>query len=202
MGQDVANGMKSKIKAPLLWLLGIVLTAVITKAVEDHFQWSFFSPIISLLWAGVVGICEWLAQPVSFPLWFVALSILSLLGVLVMVFRTTGNETQKLKAAEAKIADLLNPKLPRLNDDQRRVLSAIASFIERQHYANFRELKETLGFSHIVTEGAIDVLRDEGLITWLHNHRGVYEAGLTARGRACILYPGFLTESQDNQVPL
>lgn len=200
MEQDVANSMKSKLKAPLLGLIIIVLTAVITKTVEDYFQWSLFSPIISYVWTGIATVYTWLAQPVSLPLWFIVLSVLSALVAFATVLRTINGQTKRLQAADTKISDLLNPKLPRLNDDQRRVLSAIASFIERQHYANFRELKETLGFSHIVTEGAIDVLRDEGLISWLHNHRGVYEAGLTARGRACILHPGFLIESQDNHV--
>lgn len=201
MGLDVASGVKSKIKALMLGLFGIILTAIITKAVEDYFQWSFLTPFISFLWTGVVGVCDWLAQPVSFPLWFVALSILSVLGGLVMIFRAARSETQKLKAAESKIADLLNPKLPSLNGDQRRVLSAIVDFIEQQRYPNFRELKEAIGFSHIVTEGATDVLLETGLICWKANHLGIFEASLTPRGRACILHPGFLAGTQNNYAP-
>lgn len=195
MEQDDAHCMKIKFRAPLLGLIIIVLTAVITKTVEDYFQWSLFSPIIPYVRTGIATVLMWLAQPVSLPLWLIILSVLLALIAFATVLRKITDKTKRLKAADTKISDLSNPELPRLNDDQRRVLSAIARFIERQHYANFRELKETLGFSHIATEGAIDVLRDEGLISWLHNHRGVYEAGLTARGRACILHPGFLSDS-------
>lgn len=200
MGQDVTSGMKLKIKAPLLWLLGIILTAVITKAVEDYFQWSFFSPLISFLWSAVMSVSEWFAQSVSLPLWLVALSIVFVLGGFNIVVRTIGNETQKLKSAEAKIAGLMNPKLPRLNDAERRVLSTIVDFLEQQRSPNFRELKETLGFSHIVTEGATDVLLQTGLINWLENRHGVYEATLTPRGRACILHPGFLGGLPETQL--
>ncbi len=144
--------------------------------------------VLSLfLWTGVLSAYEWAAKPASFPLWFVALSFAFVLCAFVIIIRMIGTETQKLRTAEAKVAELQNPKMPKLSNNQRRVLMTIVDFIKRQ-------LKETLGFTHTVTEGATDVLLDAGLIIWSPNHHGVYEVSLTPHGRACILHPNFLAE--------
>jgi len=192
------SSVKLTLKATLLGVVGIVSTAVITKAVEDYFQWSLFSPIISWVWSGVTQLFTLIASNIPIPLWLLILLFISLPSTIVMLLQSINSLSKKLEIAEAKIYDLANPKMPRLNKDQLRVLSAIASFIEQQRFANLRELSESVDLSHVATEGATDVLLDKGLIRWLRNPHGVYVATLTPEGRACVLHPNFIAEPIDN----
>ena len=182
------------LKTTLLGLVGIVLTAVITKAVEDYFQWSIFSPIISWAWLGATQLFTLISSDIPIPLWLLILLLITLPLTIATLLQSINSLSKKLEIAETKIYDLSNSKMPRLNKHQLRVISAIAGFIEQQRFANFRELRESVGLSHIATEGATDVLLDKGLIRWLENHRGVHEVTLTPQGRAYVLHPDFLAE--------
>ncbi|MNG25741.1 hypothetical protein D3C84_1106410 [compost metagenome] len=91
------------------------------------------------------------------------------------------------------------PIVPILNADQQRVLQAISAEIEKQRgFPSFADLKKETGFTHLVTEGAIDVLLGEGLIRWDWDRMNILRASLTPAGRAYLLSPEISSEYWNN----
>jgi len=97
----------------------------------------------------------------------------------------------ELKAAQEKIADLQDPKLPPLTQDQDRVLAAIAHFDNADRKCRTKELPEITEMELLQTDGAVDVLLNRKLIQLFYPSSGKY-ATLTARGRAHYLSPDFM----------
>lgn len=97
----------------------------------------------------------------------------------------------ELKTAQEKIADLLEPKVPPLSQEQDKVLTAIAHFDNAGRKCRTKELPAIAELTPLQTEGALDVLADRKLISVVYPDTGKY-ATLTARGRAHFLSPDFI----------
>lgn len=154
----------------------------------DHF---YDLSILSSLWKAIVSTYEWSLQSTPFPLWLFGLMALLIVVAFCVAFyyyRVAQEAYADLNTIEAKLSDLKHPKTAPITDDQHMILKAIAEFIERQNFPNFKQLKEHLELSHLRTEAATDVLHDKGLIEW-GNRFGVAQARLTPAGRALLTSP-------------
>lgn len=136
----------------------------------------------------------WLAVKLSLPIW-------SLLPVLALASLPAAQRIQSRYREQVQplAPPAACPVEPLLNADQRRVLHAISTEIEKQRgFPCFADLKKETGFSHLVTEGAIDVLLGEGLILWDWDHMNILRASLTPAGRAYLLSPEISSEYWNN----
>ena len=172
----------------LAWpVIGVVASWSLEKALDHFFDLS----ILSSFWRAIIATYEWLLRDIYFPSWLVGMLMLLVAGTFFIAFyyyQVAQKAYTNLNRLEAKIADLNNPRATPITDDQHTVLKAIAEFIERQTFPNFKQIKDHLQFSHLKTEAATDVLLDRGLIEWA-NRYGVYQARLTPAGRAHLIDP-------------
>lgn len=150
-------------------LAGVVGTAIVGKIVDHYFDVS----ILATLW-GVLT--SWLSYTMPVPVWLLIPSAVIIALASLKLFATA-------------LPDKTTDTSPKLNPDQRRVLQEIVNHIEHQNFPHFRDLKEGTGFSHLVTEGAIDVLIEQGLIYWRYDAWNVLRAELTPQGRGYLLSP-------------
>lgn len=126
---------------------------------------------------------DWLAVEVSLPLWLL-LPVSALALVTVVRFAQL-----KLKQSSPP------PVTPTLNTNQQRVLQAISDEIEKQRgFPCFADLRKVTAFSHLVTEGALDVLEERGFMRWIWDHLHVKRAHLTPAGRDYLLSPEVSSE--------
>lgn len=134
----------------------------------------------------------WLAVEVSLPIW-------SLLPVIALASLPVAQRIQSSYRERVQPPATLAPVVPLLNADQRRVLQTISAEIEKQRgFPSFADLKKETGFTHLVTEGAIDVLLGEGLIRWDWDRMDILRASLTPAGRAYLLSPEISSEYWNN----
>jgi hypothetical protein len=140
-----------------------------------------------------MSIGSWLDQAVPMRLWtligitFVALFMAgAFLWAVLDANKQLNAADANLGAAHAKIANLLNPRLITLNDDQLTVLSVIAT--EPDGEAWISTLSESAKLHRLRAEGALDVLISKGLVAPYSTSFGD-KVGLTADGRKYILHP-------------
>jgi DNA-binding MarR family transcriptional regulator len=175
--------MNSKLKA-LCWPVGIVVTAVITKGVEDHFEWSLFSPVIDSAWSWIVVAALWSGQRVSLPLCVLVAVLVAALGSIAFLVKSKARLAAKLSAAN----DKLNPKLVTLDESQQKVLAIVVALTERDDDVIASRLHEQAGLSRLVCQRALDVLEKHDLIETGAIGFGDY-VFLTEAGREYVLHP-------------
>ncbi|WP_340051385.1 hypothetical protein [Pseudomonas proteolytica] len=169
----------------VLFVIGVVASWGLEKALDHFFDLSLFTSF----WKVIIAAYEWLLRDMYFPLWIIGLLILvaaSAFFVAFYYYQVTQKAYVDLDRLEAKIAELENPIAAPITDDQQTVLKAIAEFIERQTFPNFKQIKDHLQLSHLKTEAATDALLHRGFIEWA-NRYGVHQARLTPAGRAYLI---------------
>lgn len=109
--------------------------------------------------------------------------------------------TTELEAARGVILDLQEPKVPPLTEEQVKVIAAIAAFDNVSKKCRTKELPKITELTLLQTDGALDVLTVRKLITVAYPDTGKY-ATLTAKGRAHVLSPEFITPHLPRLPPL
>ncbi|HBX56075.1 hypothetical protein [Pseudomonas sp. UBA2684] len=195
----VVDWMKHHWKGGATFVLATTAAAIITKIVDQRFDLGWFAVTPDLVANIYRQLTGWLAFQVSLPVWLL-LPVLA--AVVFITLRLRGDRsqlTQSLTEAMTELEGLKQPKTPAvpvLNADQQIVLQTIAAEIEKQRgFPCFADLKRGTGFSHLVTEGATDVLIDAGLIRWDWDRMDIMRANLTPAGRAYLLSTG-ISDSQ------
>ncbi|RZI89066.1 MAG: hypothetical protein EOP15_09330 [Pseudomonas sp.] len=107
----------------------------------------------------------------------------------------------ELVAARGEIEGLQEPKGRPLTEGEVRVIAAIAAFDNVSKKCRTKELPAITELTLLQTDGALDVLAANRLISVGHPTSGKY-ATLTARGRAHVLSPDFITPSLPRLPPL
>lgn len=161
-------------------VVGIIITAAITKATESLFDVSIFKPIILTLWGWVQGLWGWLGSDVVLPLWLVLL--LSLMGVSLLAVAGAQVYVKYFEKGEQEA-----PEGAPLTADQLTAFMAIGKAIQEGQMLSGDDVRRKTGLSRIATDVALDHLYGIGLI---EPHHGAYYkkyAGLTHTGRAYYL---------------
>ncbi|WP_207265156.1 hypothetical protein [Pseudomonas sp. GW101-3H06] len=163
----------SIVKKLLAGLVGIVVTVLVTKFVEQRMELTFFSSAVGLLWAWVVGVGQWIGRDVSVPFWIVGLLsvftivllLLTLAFVYTRFFESTGQSWKSL------------------TKDQQLAFAVIADAIQAEREIGHDTVRQVSGLSVIATRNAINVLFNVRLICHSRNSWGNYYLDLTHRGQ-------------------
>lgn len=138
----------------------------------------------------------------ALPVWALIVLVAPLLLIISWLYRERSQLTQSLASVTVELEELKQPKTlaaPILNADQRRVLQAISAEIEKQRgFPSFADLRKETGFTHLVTEGALDVLEGKGFMQWAWGRLDIKRATLTPAGRAYLLSPEISSEYWNN----
>lgn len=164
---------KSRLRALLLWALGVVVAVPITKQAESHYDVSFFSPAIVWIWSGIVSASQWIGRDVTWPFW-IFLVLIVLVVLLTVPF---------LILVLAKLDSDSTP----LTDSQMRVFITVGKSIEVEQPISLDGLVRGAGFSRIAAHAALDVLVSRRLITPARDSWGLEYIDLTSTGRAYFL---------------
>ncbi|RJG09746.1 hypothetical protein D3879_16900 [Pseudomonas cavernicola] len=189
--------MKKLIKRALLAAGGAALLAILKKTIDYYFDPSLLEGVFASIVLPIKTYVSWWASFWPLPRWLVVFFSLAMLSAVGLLLHTLRKQKQSLQLASDRISELENPsrpQLPRLSADQRRVLTTISSLIEKRKFPTFKDLRDETGFSHLVTEGAIDVLMEKGLIHWRGGDFSEYRASLTPAGRRYLLSPEISSE--------
>lgn len=195
---DVKPGSKLKTAKKVFgWVLGTMVAVPITKWVETQLSLSFFSPTISWLWNWTLSIGNLLGQEVAVPVWtLIGITGCTLLmgGAFIWAVIDANRQLEaadaELDAAHTKIAELSDPHLVVLTEDQQTVLSAIALDDDNSDGTYVSSLPHLTGFHRLVAEGALDVLLDKQLVEIYPGGYGA-RVGLVSAGRQYILHPKY-----------
>lgn len=158
-------------------VVGIIITAAITKATESLFDVSIFKPIILTLWGWVQGLWAWLGSEVAMPMWLILLLCLAglaavvVIGVLVYVNYFEEGEGEE------------TPEESPLTHDQLNVFTAIGKAYQAGHHLGFEEILEYSQLSRIAAQRALDHLCNAGLIRPARSRFGTQHADLTPQGQ-------------------
>lgn len=138
----------------------------------------------------------------ALPIWALIVLVTPLLLIVSWLYRERSQLTQSLASVTVELEELKQPKTlaaPILNADQIRVLQAISAEIEKQKgFPSLAALRKETGFSHLVTEGALDALLIKGFMQWTWDRLNVKCATLTPAGRAYLLSPEISSEYWNN----
>lgn len=158
-------------------VVGIILTAAITKATESLFDVSIFKPVILTLWGWIQGLWDWLGSDVAMPVWLIlllclaGLSAVVVIGVLVYVNYFEEGEGEEM------------PEDAPLTHDQLKVFVAIGKAYQDGHHLGLEEILEYSQLSRIAAQRALDHLCDVGLIRPAKSRFGTQHADLTTLGQ-------------------
>ncbi|WP_146166091.1 hypothetical protein [Pseudomonas baetica] len=96
----------------------------------------------------------------------------------------------ELDAANTKIAELQNPALPPMTEDQDKVIAVIATYDSEGKECSASEFPSRIGLNLLEADGAMDVLEARKLIEFQY-YNGRRYVTLTAKGRAYVLHADF-----------
>lgn len=174
---------KSKLFRAVAWIAGTVIAlGAVAGAINSLIE------LFNHDWLDGAGgwyatATSWLSMEMSIPVWLGLLTMVLLSAFLLKSAAYALREFKIELTLEEPIAE------QRLTPDQQRLLGVIASHLEARNHPSFQDLQGSTGFSRLITEGAIDVLADQGLILWEEDRWGILKARLTAKGRAYLLSP-------------
>ena len=160
------------------WGVGTVAAVPITKAVESHYDVSFFSPAISGMWSWMQSVGSWFVRDVSLPFWVVLLAVVLIALLLVPVGALVYALYEKTESAD----DASTGGAP-LTDDQNLVFLVVGNAIQQGYQFGFDDVRDNSGLSRIATQNALDHLASVGLIRPVRSRYGGNYADLTPMGR-------------------
>jgi hypothetical protein len=171
----------SILKKAMLGLVSITATVLVTKAVEQKLELTFFSSAMSVFWAWVEGLGNWIIRDITIPFWVVALVVLIAVVQLVVIVVTYNRWANAQLEAEGE-----SSTITQLTKEQLHVFTTIGESIERGNYIGFEELLSLVPLSRITTYNALDVLLNSDLIMEGNGRWGRY-IDFTREGRERFL---------------
>jgi hypothetical protein len=177
------------------WALVPGLGVPITKVVENYYNVSFFSPVVSGMLSAVSEVGGWLGRSLSVPMWALVGILISALLIAGAVYWMVSDADARLSAlatelstAKAKLDELLNPKIVTLTESQQAVLSAIAFEENNDDGSYISSLPTLVGLQKLVVDSALDVLIKNSMVDIYQSGFGA-KVGLAAAGREYVLHP-------------
>lgn len=170
----------SILKKSTLGLVSIVATVLVTKAVEQKLELTFFSSAMSTLWAWVVSVGTWFTRDITLPFWLllsllVVATVLLLLFLILIYVRLSEKETQ-----------LEQPVAP-LSQDETLAFVVVGRAIQEGHQFGVDEVRQYSKLSRIATTNALDNLIYKQLIYVARDRMHYNYIDLTPMGREYFL---------------
>lgn len=170
----------SILKKSMLGLVSIVATVLVTKAVEQKLELTFFSSAMSALWAWVVSVGTWFTRDITLPFWLflsllVVATVLLLLFLILIYVRLSEKETQSGQ-----------PRSP-LSEDETVAFVVVGKAIQEGHQFGIDDVRQYSQLSRIATQNALDNLLHKRLIHVARDRMHYTYIDLTPMGREYFL---------------
>ncbi|MGG7647927.1 hypothetical protein ACQ4OB_07840 [Pseudomonas sp. ES4] len=170
----------SILKKAILGLVSITVTVLVTKAVEQKLELTFFSSAMNSLWEWVASVGRWLARDVTLPFWIVlillVLVVLLLVPVLILIY--------------AKYFEKETPSEPEgspLSEDETVAFVVVGKAIQDGRQFGIDEVRQYSQLSRIAAQNALDNLSRKQLIYLARDRMHYNYIDLTPLGREYFL---------------